>query len=99
MKVDGLPVFTIITHKGVVVERDISWLQPLSTVPVYKDLNYESLIGIAHLRIKRGAIVADIHLLANIKGFPAIAFKSYNGEVYALGICVKPNIDKRIKSL
>lgn len=99
MKVNNKPIFTIVTHKNILVEQLLKGLQAPEYVPVYKDFNYEALIGIAHIKLKCDKVYADINLLADIKGFPAIAYKDHNNEIYALAICAKPNIDNKIKSL
>lgn len=99
MVVDKKPIMSIITHKNIIVERMLQNLTVTDYVPVYFNMNYDALIGVAKLRKYKGAIQADIHLFANIKGFPAIAYRQNDGIIYALGICAGRNIDKTINSL
>lgn len=99
MTVDGKPIFTIVSHKKVLVEQTIPGLEARGWVPVYREFDYESFIGLAHIYKVRNGIYADIHLLADVKGYPAIAYTQNTGKIYALGISVKRNIDKTINSL
>jgi hypothetical protein len=101
MKVNGHDIFTVTTHKGVLVEKTIKNLTGPEFVPVYHNFDYDKLIGIAQLfyitkEVKSG-IYADISLLADIKGFPAIAYIQGANKIYALSVGNTPNKDKTIK--
>lgn len=102
MKVNGKPIFRVITHKEIIVEKTVKGLTFPESVPVYHEFNYDNLIGIATLKrgtIERNCIYADIRLLADIKGFPAIAFADDKRIIYALSIGSVPNKDPEIKPI
>lgn len=101
LNVDNKGVFTIVTHKSILVEKTIKNLKFPESVPVYRDMNYEELAGIAVLRKAKGRLFADLYLLVDMLGYPAIAYiqKEDANFVYAVGICRARNADKDILAI
>lgn len=99
MKVNDNPIFVCVRHKDVLVEKTIKKLKFPEAVPVYHSFNYGNVIGTATLKSSLGKIYADIVLLADIKGFPAIAFIEQTNMIYALSIGPMRNKDSDIKAI
>lgn len=104
MAVNGKPIFNVVSYSQVLVEKTIKNLIGPDAVPVYHNFDYDKFIGVARIlwgeSKRKGIIKVNLFLLADIKGFPAIAYvPGESNYIYAISVGSTPNADPEIKPL